>query len=206
MQAAVITADIVNYTQLRNADQKKIIADLSAILKGNKFDFYRGDRFNVYVKNPAGALKLAVRLRVAARKYTQKTHSRETDIRISIGIGQVDAPVRSLRTTGGEAFTLSGRTLDAMASSNERLTIISNNNLLNLPLKIIAYFMDYLINQLTSKQADVLTELLNGRNQTQAADHLGKSQATINQHLKSAAWNEIERLLGEYITLMSKFK
>ena len=72
---------------------------------------------------------------------------------------------------------------------------------INPALRVIAYFVDYLLKQLTSKQAAVVYELLNDHTQLEAAKKLNKSQATINQHVQSAAWTEIEKLLEEFSSL-----
>ncbi len=205
-KGAVITADIVNFTRLPRPGQKKLIADLSSLMKQHKFDFYRGDSFNVYLKHPGDALKLVFQFRASARKFNESSDVPEIDIRASIGIGDVDTPVRSLRTATGEAFTLSGRNLDAIIKSGERLIIASTDSRINPALKVIAHFMDYLIRKLTSKQAEVVLELSKDLTQTETAIHLNKSQPTINQHVQSADWAEISKLLDEYRQLNPQYQ
>jgi hypothetical protein len=199
--AAAITGDIVNFTRLTAPAQKKLVADLSKLMHNYKFDFYRGDSFNVYARQPKEALRLVLQLRTSARKLIRDAATPETDIRVSIGIGEVNAPVRTLRTATGGAFTLSGRNLDAITRSGERLTIVSENTAINPALKVIASFMDYLLNRLTAKQAEVVFELSGNLTQTEVAERLHKSQATINQHVQSSGWNEMEKLLEEYESL-----
>jgi hypothetical protein len=197
--AAIITADIVNYTVLKPTTEKKMVSQLSTILKDTKFEFYRGDSFQAYIKHPMTAFRLLLQLRMAA-----KSHSSIHDIRTSIGIGKVDIPVRSLRTATGEAFVLSGRAFDQLA--DERLLLIqSGNEQANIAFRIIAYYTDHLLKRLTSKQAEVIAELLKEQTQAEVAKKLKKAQATINKHAQAAGWVEIQRLLNEYKEVITQF-
>jgi hypothetical protein len=203
---AVITADIVKFTQLSAPDQQKLLDILSSFGKPYLMEFYRGDSFQVYLMDAKEALSLLLILRTAAKTIHQDAMMPLADIRASIGIGQVVAPVQTLNTASGEAFILSGRSFDNMIKSEQKLIILSEIPTLNAALKIIAYFVDYLMDQLTFKQAAVVFELLNNQTQKEAARKLNKSQATINQHLHSAAWAQIEKLLEEYEQLTSQFQ
>jgi hypothetical protein len=195
---AVITADIVNSTRLKKAEEKILLNDLSAILKSYKFEFYRGDSFQAYIPDPKEALKVVLRARAAAKRLSYGFSSPFSDIRASIGIGDITTPVRDLKTAKGEAFLLSGRTFDEMSKSGKRLKIQSANDSINLGLKIIANYADSLFAQLTSKQAAVVFELLTDHNQVETARRLKKSQPTINKHAQSARWMEINNLIEDY--------
>ena len=52
---AVLTGDIVNSTKISAAAEKKLLKVLQQVLAAYKFEFYRGDSFQVYIKNPAEA-------------------------------------------------------------------------------------------------------------------------------------------------------
>src|SRR4030095_899825 len=152
--AAVVTGDIVNSTLLAPKLEKKLIGQLSILLKDHKFEFYRGDSFQVYIKHPTEALELLFRLRAQARCY-----SFIHDVRGSIGIGKINAPVRELRTATSEAFVLSGRAFDQL-SGDQRMVVHSINKEANTAFRLIAYYGDFIFKRLTSKQAEVMLELL----------------------------------------------
>ncbi|HRN56899.1 MAG TPA: hypothetical protein PLL71_10630 [Agriterribacter sp.] len=196
---AVITADIVNSTVPGTAMGKKLVTQLSAVLKDHVFEFYRGDSFQVYTRDPLAALKLSFRLRAVAKKLSDIY-----DVRVSIGIGNVAARVRSLRTTNSEAFILSGRMFDQLKDT-QRLRIGSADEKANIAFRVIAGFADYMLKRLTSKQAEVVLELLKGQTQTQISEKLKKKQSTINKHAHSAGWPEIEKLLYEYHQVIIQF-
>ena len=195
---AVITADIVNSTRLKKAEEKILISNLSTILKSYKFEFYRGDSFQAYIPDPKEALKVVLRARAAAKRLSSGFSSPFADVRSSIGIGNITTVVKDLKTAKGEAFLISGRAFDEMSKSGKRLKIQSHNDAMNLGLKIIANYADSLFAGLTSKQAAVVFELLMDYNQIETAKRLKKSQPTINKHAQSARWAEINNLIEDY--------
>jgi hypothetical protein len=151
------------------------------------------------MKSPQVALQAGLQARAIARSF-----SFLHDVRASIGIGSIHSPVRSLRTSTGEAFVLSGRAFDELAN-DDRLMIQSPDKNANAAFRMLAYYCDHLFKQLTPKQAAVVNELLMGRTQMEAAKRLNITQATLNKHAQSAGWSEIERLLKEYQQIIIQF-
>ncbi len=197
--AAVITADIVNFSLLPLGKGKNLVTQISTILKDYTFEFYRGDSLQVYCKDALVALDLVCKIRTTARNINA-IH----DIRASIGIGKVNTPIKNIKTASGEAFVLSGRAFDQL--NDQHLQIISADEMANTSLHLISRFCDYLFKKMTSKQAEVILKLLEGKTQTETADKLMKSQSTINKHAKSAEWSEIENLLALYKETIIQFK
>ncbi len=196
--SAVITADIVNSTQLPKPEAKRLMKNILAVLEPHEHEFFRGDSFQVFIKSASDALTLLLLLRTIAIKLLPAA-APLSDIRASIGLAHVKLPIKSLNTASGEAFVLSGRAFDQM-NAGQRLTICCNekNQITNLGLAVVARFTDYLFQRLTPKQAAVVFELLQHRTQTETARRLKKSQATIHKHTQSAGWPEIEKLLSDY--------
>ncbi len=199
--SAVITADIVNSTRLSKTEYKKLVKNLEEILEPYQHEFFRGDSFQVFVKSPNEALRVVLQARTVAMKLSETSPS---DIRASIGIGQVKLPVKSFQTASGDVFILSGRSFDKMIK-DERLIIVSDekNKAVNLGLKLISQFIDYLFQRLTFKQAAVVYELLMDRTQIDTAKRLKKSQATIHKHIQAAGWPQTEKLLSDYKDLIA---
>jgi len=200
--SAVITADIVNSTQLPKANYKKLLKNLELLFGEYQYEFFRGDSFQVFLKSPGEALAVLLKARTAAIRLSENTSS--SDIRASIGIGTVKLPVKSIQTAIGDVFVLSGRAFDKL-EKEERLSIVSDerNKAVNIGLVVISQFIDYLFQRLTFKQAAVVYELLMNRTQVDTAKRLKKSQATVHKHTQAAGWPEIEKLLMEYKTLVT---
>ncbi len=200
---AVLTADIVNSTRLSAAREKKLIQKLTGIFAGYKMEFFRGDSFQAYVKNPVLALQLALQCRAAAISLSKEEKTAASDIRISIGIGKVQAPVRTLKTAKGEAFILSGRNFDKMIKDDQRLMIASANALANEGLQVITDYLNAVFGMMTGKQAEVIFELLKGEMQNRVAKKFKKTKSTIHQHVTAGRWPEIEKLLQQYENIVN---
>jgi len=200
--SAVITADIVNSTKLSAVQEKKLLAQLHQLLQPWQFEFYRGDSFQVFQQKATLALKTALQCRTAAIRLTTSEATPPFDVKVSIGIGQARAPVKSLRTAKGNAFVLSGRALDEITPTTRRLSIVTTNTLANEGLQVIADYLNAIFKGMTGKQAGVIFELLKGHTQQQVSDQLKKSKSTIHQHVNAGRWPEIERLLQQYDNIL----
>ena len=128
----------------------------------------------------------------------------ETDLKISIGIGGIDTPVKNINSAMGEAFILSGRGLDEFKKTGRKFIIRSEYPAINIALESISIFTDYLFSHLTIKQVEVLKHLLNNRTQVEIAKILNKSQSTVNRHVQALGWNEMEHLLDIYHKCIQK--
>jgi hypothetical protein len=195
---AVLTGDIVNSTLLDVTREKKLLKILQAILSEYKHEFFRGDSFQAYIKDGSDGLKTALQCRTAAIGLQPEHATVIPDVRISIGLGKVETPVRTLATAKGEAFLLSGRAFDSLQKTEGRLIITTENKLANLGLGVLSDYINSIYKQMTPKQAEVIIELLNGYTQQQVADKLNKSKSTISQHVTAGRWDEIENLLNKY--------
>lgn len=203
---AVLTGDIVNSTRLKKATEKKLLKILETALASYKFEFYRGDSFQVYVKKPIEALKTALLCRTAAISVSKNEEINLSDVRISIGIGAVTMQVKTLGAAKGEAFILSGRAFDELAGTDTRLTIATGNSLANAGLQIIADYLNAILKVMTGKQAEVIFELLKNQTQQEVAELLKKSKSTVHQHVIAGRWNEIEKLLQQYENIINHLK
>jgi hypothetical protein len=204
---AVISADIVNSSLLYKGELNVLLKSISKLFnnKGIKHGYYRGDSIQA-ICEPEAALKVCCLLRTLAITFSKKEEKKEIDIRMSIGIGNIDKPVRDLGTAKGEAFILSGRAMEYLEKTNLRLTIRCKDAIADTGFSAIALFTDYILKNLTVKQSEVIHELLKGFNQVQAANSLHKSQSTINKHAASGNWSEMIKLLNIYELLTSRIE
>jgi len=201
---AVLTGDIVNSTQLGQAAEKRLLKKLQQLLAAYQFEFYRGDSFQVYVKDAGAALRIALLCRTVAINTAGNLAMISSDIRVSIGIGMVKTPVTALGTAKGEAFVLSGRAFEVLTKNDARLAITSTNGLANEGLQVIADYINAIFKNMTGKQAGVIFELLKGESQKTAAAKLKKSKSTIHQHVSAGRWPEIEKLLEYYQNIINQ--
>jgi hypothetical protein len=202
---AVVTGDIVNSTKLLEQQEERLIKALKLFLKGYVYGFFRGDSFQVYVKKPADALRLALACRALAIEITGQEETEVcSDIRAAVGIGGIINPIRDLGTAKGDAFILSGRLLDDLQQTDRRLSIRCGKPLADIGLQVIADYLDNIFKSMTGKQAAVIVELLQGTTQQQLTVTLSKSKSTISQLANAGRWPEIERLLKQYEMLIEQ--
>ncbi len=195
----VITADIVNsepsWSKELGKRLEQTIYDSQAVAK---VFFYRGDSFQSYLPDPYSTYWLALKLRNQAKLFEKDRPEIKTDVRISIGIGTVELPITKLANAQGEAFVISGRSFDEMVKNEKRLNMKCGDAKTNIALQTISLFTDYIFQSLTMKQAEVLEHLLNRNKQTEISNLLKKSQSTVNRHVQSMGWKQIEELLELY--------
>lgn len=207
---SVLTGDIVNSTKLAPEQEKALIRGLRKVLgkffSEHIYEFYRGDSFQVYMKDPAGALRMALACRCLAIEVSGRSEdevSALSDVRISIGIGKVKAPVRSLGLAKGEAFLLSGRQFDQLKERGKRMVIGCGNPIADAGFEVMADYLDSIYEKMTVKQAGVIVELLRGVTQQQLTVKSNKSKSTISELASAGRWPEIERILVQYEKLVN---
>lgn len=195
---AVLSGDIVNSTLLDSTQEKRLLESLKSILSGSRVEFFRGDSFQAYTEKAGLAARLALLCRTVAIALQPEDSPVKSDVRISIGIGSVEEPVHELATAKGEAFLLSGRAFDGMQKSEGRLVITTENKLGNTAFAVLSDYINSIYNQMTTKQAEVIFELLKGLSQQQVAEKLNRAKSTISQHVTAGRWDEIENLIDKY--------
>jgi hypothetical protein len=203
---SVLTGDLVLSERLSKAVRKGIPAHLSQLRDDlatagvglSVIDIFRGDGWQVIVRNPADALAAAIYLRAAARSSTL-----QFDTRVSIGVGGIEEEGSDGVSTGfGEAFTLSGRGLDEMPR-DRTLTVRLPPSHQSLGDMVDASFhlLDRLIRGWTPAQARVVAAAIKGRSQEEiGADWPTKpiSQQAVGQHLARASWPAIDHMLDAW--------
>jgi hypothetical protein len=205
---AIITADIVNSSLLRATEMEELIAALNALIHpyAKKHEFYRGDSFHTLLNNPEDGLELATLIRLCARKMQPIRLKQSLDVRIAIGLGEIDMPVRKLSTATGEAFVLSGRELDKLSQTEQRLSIVTPSTSANDSFQILSEYSDLLLSNVSTTQSEVMFLLLNGSKESLVAEQLKKTQPTINRIKKAGNYSAIQVNIVHYRTLLKYLK
>lgn len=196
MLNAVITGDFVRSTLLEKAEESKLYKDVAKIAAAYPYSVYRGDSFQVYIRDAAESLRIVFLMRCAARRIEQP--GIDFDIRQSIGIAVQTSAVRQLPSAKGAPFVLSGRAFDTMKDEGALLVITTGQELFNQVFEMLAAFADDIFGSMTPKQALVVFELLSGRTQQEVAKKLKKTQPTINRQARAAKWHRLQELLSKF--------
>ena len=170
------------------------MADLKAFLNTfgkspNDWEIYRGDEFQLEIRNPEDALLVAYQLKAFFKCIN-------LDIRISIGFGERTYKARKITESNGSAFIRSGETFDTLKKKKLNLAINSGDAFfdeeLNLMLKLSLSFMD---NWLQQSAEFVLVATQNPTlSQEEIGTLLGINQAAVSRRQKRANYELIKEL------------
>ncbi|MBA3986202.1 MAG: hypothetical protein H0X63_06450 [Flavobacteriales bacterium] len=205
---AVLTADLINSTTY----DKKTLQQVIAVLKEEFeelntredaiFAIFRGDSFQGILKQPKDALHIALQLKTSICKVQSATQKKSSspmaDVRIAIGIGEAEYNENAIAESNGEAFHLSGKTLDLMKSENKKISLKTANAEINGEFQVSLKFLDSLTDKWSIASAEVVYFLLKGLKEQQIANELHRSQAAIHLRKKAAGWEEIQLLLQRF--------
>lgn len=153
----IITGDIVNSRKLSS---KIWIDGLKRLFNTIwrtpvEWEIYRGNEFQLEVKNPEDALMIASHI----KSYFK---SIKLDVRMSIGFGDMTYKAKKISESNGSAFTRSGEVFETLKKQKINLTINSGNEAfdteINLMVRIALTFMN---NWLAQSTEFVLTAIEN---------------------------------------------
>ncbi|HEY4629199.1 MAG TPA: SatD family protein [Flavobacterium sp.] len=182
----IITGDIVNSRKLSSEiwidDFKKLLNNFGK--NPVEWDIYRGDEFQLEVKNPEEALIVALRI----KSYFK---TMKLDVRMSIGFGDITYKAKKISESNGTAFIRSGELFETLKKQKINLAINSGNNAfdaeINLMLRLSLTFMD---NWLAQSAEFVLTAIETPTlSQEDMGVKLGINQAAVSRRRKRAQFD-----------------
>lgn len=202
---AVITGDLVDSTKLSVHQKEETLQLLSSFpsiassVCPCQIEMFRGDSFQIKIDNAEQSLRMAILLRALLRAV-RFDNRRRLDARLALGIGSVDFITDSLLTSDGEAFRLSGRTLDDIGKARLKISTFDKN--FNKEFMVSTAFADNIISGWTHQQSKAVELMLtNNINHTELAERMGVSRQMASKYLSGARFNLIELYLNRFITL-----
>lgn len=197
---AVLTGDIVNSSNLSDDQLVSLRTKLESFSSPAVVlppGFYRGDSFQL-AASPLQSLVVALQLRMTA-----KAHSSATDLRVAIGLGNMENNPGNALLANGSAFIRSGKNLDTLKGKNLRLIIVCAHEELNRELETYCYLADALLSKLTPAQATVTQLRLKGWSQQDIARELGISQGAVSKALKASHWRAVKKFVERFEHLIN---
>lgn len=189
---SIITGDIINSrknnTKLWLPVLKKTLARTGQ--SPQNWEIFRGDSFQVEVKNPADALLTAILIKAHIKAI------KNLDVRMAIGIGEKDFIANNITESNGEAFIHSGERLESLKQEKQNLAVKSRwsefDRDINLYLRLALIAMD----NWSTSAADLIKILLDNPDITQMklATKLKITQSAVSGRQKRAYYNEVKEL------------
>ena len=199
---AIITGDIMNSRHLPDpqgwlSSLKKVLSDYGK--SPQNWEIYRGDSFQIEIRQPENVLLAAIRIKAAIRPIKQ------LDVRIGIGIGSRGYKAPRITESNGEAFINSGEAFEVLKESKQTLVIKSPwpeiDKELNLIINLAAIAMD----KWTASSAEFVSTALelNTPSQKILQRKLKIGQSSISERQTRAHYKEIVEVI-DYFQLKIK--
>ncbi|NDP27324.1 MAG: hypothetical protein GZ087_07865 [Flavobacterium sp.] len=200
----IITGDIVNSRKLSSEIWIDGLKRILNVFGENpiEWEIYRGDEFQLEIKNPEDALLIALRIKAYFKTL-------KLDARMSIGFGEMTYKADKISESNGTAFSRSGEVFETLKKQKINLAINSDNEILdaeiNLMLRLSLTFMD---NWLAQSAEFVLTAIENPTlSQEEIGVKLGINQAAVSKRQKRAQFDlvlEMEKYFRNKIKTISE--
>lgn len=203
----VITGDIVQSSKIK-AENKGRLIDYLYELRGNVTDicyfdieFFRGDSFQLLVKDAEQTLLIALSLRAKLRSAPSEI---KCDARLSIGVGSIEYRNESVKLSDGEAFRLSGRGLDEIGKKR-RLVISTPWKQVNEELAISTAFADDIVSKWTKDQAEMIfISLSTDTTQKAISATLDKTAQNVSKLLNAAKEPLLKPYINRFVELIKR--
>lgn len=214
---AVIIADIIGYTRLDPQRAEEVLEGLrvffddigKATIETNvvaDFRIKRGDAVQGVLFDAGEALRVALLLKAAVMKIALtgnfKRRHPDIDIRLAIGLGEIEQVRQSIDESSGEAFINSGRTLDQMKKEKRTFSIKTPRADWNAELETAFKLLEVILSGWNITSAELMYGLLKGYNESEIAEQLSISQSAVHQRKRRAGWSGIEALLDRFTLLV----
>ncbi|CAD0005753.1 SatD family protein [Flavobacterium chungangense] len=188
---SIITGDIIGSRQQKSRhwveDLKKILIQFGET--PSQWEVYRGDEFQIEVKNPEDALLTAILLKAHLRAI-------RSDARMSIGFGDKTHNAEKISESNGGAFIHSGELFETLKKQKVTLAIRTGNvdidEKLNLMIQLALTFMD---NWLVQSAEFVAVAIENPTlSQEELGQKLSINQAAVSRRQKRAQFDLVMNL------------
>lgn len=191
---AVITGDIINSRKVASGlwleDLKQVLNTYGKEPKD--WEIYRGDSFQL-VLTAEKVLEAAFIIKATIKQY------KELDVRMAIGLGEMDYIAEKITESNGSAFINSGECFEDL--KKQTLGIKTPWEDFNSSFNLLFSFVLMVADNWTSTSAKILKKALENPefNQSQLAQALNrKSQSSISASLKRAGYEELKNMIAFY--------
>lgn len=194
---SIITGDIIN--SRKAASSKTWLAALKKQLNTfgkspSVWEIYRGDSFQLEIRDPAEALLAALKLKACLRSIP------EMDVRMAIGIGKKTFSSPRISESNGPAFVHSGEKFEELRQLKERLAFQTPWPEFDRDINLMVSLASIVMDKWTTISAEIMILSLKHHQLSQAelGTKIKRSQSSISERQKRAHYREIMELEGWY--------
>lgn len=188
----VITGDIINS---RNAQPRKWLPVLKRALARQgrtptAWEIYRGDSFQVEIKDPSDVLLAAIWIKASLKRI------KGLDARLAVGIGAKEFTASKITQSNGEAFIYSGEKLESLKKEKRNIAVKSPWGDFDREMNVCLNLASIVIDNWSTGAAELITILIDKPDITQVklAKKLKITQSAVSGRQKRSYYNEIRDL------------
>lgn len=192
----ILTGDIKGS---RKAKSKNWLAELKELfLQFGKnpadWEIYRGDEFQIEIKDCEEALLIAFQIKAFLRTIS-------LDARMSIGIGEKTSKAKRISESNGSAFVYSGEAFDVMKKNKINLVVQSADNQFNKDMNLLIRLgLSFMDNWLAQQAEYVLLAINNPKlSQEEMGEILKINQAAVSKRRKRANFDLMLEINQAYV-------
>lgn len=198
---SIITGDIINSRKALTTDWLPVLKQVFKTV-GNSpktWEIFRGDSFQIEIKNVSDAFLFAIKLKTAIKKI------KGLDIRLAIGIGKKSFDTNNITEANGEAFVNSGFAFDNLLKK-QNLAIKTPWSAVNDEFNVSFSLALLIMDNWTVNSAEYVKMYLETPKATQKviAKKLEISESSASERRKRAGFDEIMKLEKRYRQVMEQ--
>ncbi|MBA6157039.1 transcriptional regulator [Tenacibaculum sp. S7007] len=198
---SIITGDIINSRKVLTTEWLPILKQIfeAAGSSPKTWEIFRGDSFQVEIKNVSDAFLFAIELKTAIKKI------KGLDIRLAIGIGEKSFDTNNITEANGEAFINSGFAFDHLLKK-QNLAIKTPWSAVDDEFNVSFSLALLVMDNWTVNSAEYVKMYLETPKATQKviAKRLDISESSASERRKRAGFDEIMKLEKRFRQVMEQ--
>ncbi|RXR19215.1 hypothetical protein EQG63_07145 [Flavobacterium amnicola] len=201
---SIITGDIIKSRKLKTSEWMEGFKTFLSTFGKNPSDWeiYRGDEFQLEVKNPKEAFIAAILIKTYLKSV-------KLDARMSIGIGDKSYDAQKISESNGSAFVYSGETFESLKKQKNTLAIQTNSNEFNIQMNLLFKLGVTIVDGWLSQSVEFVISALQNPNlsQEELGQKLNINQAAVSRRRKRAQFDlllELNEYYKSQVALLSK--
>ena len=198
---SIITGDIIRSRKVAHPEEwmgplKALFNTLGA--EPRAWQFFRGDSFQLEVRDPEEALKVAFKIKATVKSI------KRLDVKLAIGIGSKNYSAPKITESNGDAFIYSGELFDKMKKKN--LAIKTSWKEFDKQMNLYFDLASLTMGRWTQNSAEIVKISLDSPDLTQRelGEKLGITQGRVSDRQRRAGFEEMLKLEKRFRELVAQ--
>ncbi|MCC9019055.1 SatD family protein [Flavobacterium lipolyticum] len=198
---SVITGDIIDSRKQKSKDWVESLKEILASFGETplQWEIYRGDEFQIEIKNPEEALLAALLIKAHLKAL-------KLDARMSIGIGDKTHDAEKVSESNGSAFIHSGELFETLKKLKVNLALRTDDSAVDEKINLMLQLALTFIDNWSAQSAEFVAIAIENPSlsQEELAPKLGIKRAAVSRRQKRAQFDLILSLNRYFRTQMNQ--